>query len=88
MRIDKKDYVRCIPQFTFKAGTVSLISEENHKTYPKGSLVLQVSRESVYGMYHPYPGKPQVLCECRKIKSKGVDKIIARPVLEGEYSED
>jgi hypothetical protein len=88
MKIDhKKDYVRCIPAFTIKPGTVSLISEENHKYYPKGCIVLQVSRETVYTMYHPHPGQTQVLCECKKIKSKGVEKIIAKIVLQGEFEE-
>jgi len=88
MKIEtKKDYVKCIPMFTIKPGTVSLISEENHKHYPKGAIVLQVSRETVYTMYHPHPGKPQVLCECKKIKSKGEEKVIAKIVLQGDYVE-
>ena len=83
----KHDYIKCVPAFTIKPGTISLISEENHKHYPKGSIVLQVSRETVYTMYHPFPGQTQVLCECRKIKSKGVEKYVAKIVLQGEYEE-
>jgi hypothetical protein len=84
---EEKDYVRCLPQFTFKPGTVSLISEENHKHFAKGSIVLQVSRDTVYSMHHPFPGKPQVLCEVKKIKAKGVEKYVAKIVLQGEYEE-
>jgi hypothetical protein len=83
----KKDYIKCLPQFTFKPNIVSLISEENHKHYPKGCIVLQVSRETVYTMYHPVPGQTQVLCEVRKIKAKGVEKYVAKIVLQGEYEE-
>ena len=83
----KKDYIKCLPQFTFKPGTISLISEENHKYYPKGSIVLQISRETVYTMYHPNPNAPTVICECKKIKSKGVEKVVAKIVLQGEYEE-
>ena len=77
----KKDYVRVIPQITFKPNVVSLISEENHKYYPKGSIVLQVSRDTVYAMHHP------LVCEVKKIKSKGVEKYVAKVVLQGEFIE-
>ena len=77
----KKDYVRVIPQITFKPNVVSLISEENHKYYPKGSIVLQVSRDTVYAMHHP------LVCEVKKIKSKGVEKYVAKVVLQGEFTE-
>jgi hypothetical protein len=88
MKLDKKyDYIKCIPAFIIKPGTISLISEENHKHYPKGSIVLQVSRETVYTMYHPNPPAPTVLCEIRKIKSKGVEKYVAKVVLQGEFVE-
>jgi hypothetical protein len=88
MKIEpKKDYVRCLPQFTFKPNIVSLISEENHKHFPKGSIVLQVSRETVYIMHHPHLGQPQVLCECKKIHTKNGDKVIAKIVKNGEYEE-
>lgn len=88
MKIETKhDYLRCIPAFTIKPGTISLISEENHKHFPKGSIALQVSRETVYTMHHPVPGQTQVLCEVRKIKAKGVEKYVAKIVLQGEYEE-
>jgi hypothetical protein len=88
MRLETKhDYVKCLPQFTFKPNVISLISEENHKNYPKGSIVLQVSRETVYTMYHPTPNAPTVLCEVKKFKSKGVEKVVAKIVLQGEYEE-
>jgi hypothetical protein len=38
-------------------------------------------------MYHPVPGQTQVLCEVRKIKAKGVEKYVAKIVLQGEYEE-
>jgi hypothetical protein len=38
-------------------------------------------------MYHPTPGQTQVLCEVKKIKSKGVEKYVAKIVLQGEYEE-
>ena len=78
---NEKDYVKVIAQNTFKPGIVSLISEENHKYYPKGSMVLQVSRETVYTMHKP------LVCEVRKIKSKGQEKVVAKVVLNGEYEE-
>jgi hypothetical protein len=77
----KKDYIRVIPQFTIRPSIVSLLSEENHKKYPKGSLVLQVPRDTVYMMHKPF------VCELRKVKSKGEEKTIVHPVLKGEYVE-
>ena len=80
MKIDiKKDYLRVIPQFTIRPNIISLIAEENHKNFPKGSLVMQVSRDAVYLMHKPYT------CELRHTKVKGVVKITPKIVLKGEY---
>jgi len=75
----KKDYVRVIPQFTIKPNTVRLVSEENHKHFKKGSLVLQCSRETIYSMHRP------LCCEVRIKKVKGQIKISPKIVLKGEY---
>jgi hypothetical protein len=75
----RKDYVRVIPQFTIRPNVVSLIAEEDHKYFKKGAIVLQCSRDAVYGMHKP------LVCECHRIKGKEGERIIAKIVLKGEY---
>jgi hypothetical protein len=75
MRQDKiQVFIRVVPQFTIRPGTVSLIAEEAVTPFKKGSIVMQCSRDLVYKMDKP------LRCEIvSKHKTKG---YTAKPVMD------
>jgi hypothetical protein len=75
MREEKvRVYIKVVPQFTIRPGTVSLIAEESVHPFKKGSVVIQVQRDLVYRMDKP------LRCEIvSKHKTKG---YTAKPVMD------
>lgn len=74
MREEKvRVYIRVIPQFTIRPNTISLIAEEDKTPFKKGSLVIQVQRETLNKMSKPF------MCEI--VKTTKRSGFLAKPVL-------
>jgi hypothetical protein len=73
--VKEKEFIKVAAQFTIRPGTISLLSEENHSNFKKGSLVMQVSRDKLDDMARP------LTLEIIRKKEKGTEKIITKLVL-------
>lgn len=71
----ENEFLRVAAQFTIRRNIIGLLSEEDNKSFKKGSLVMQINRNKLNDMTRPLTIKI-----VRKTE-KGIEKIITKPVL-------